>query len=65
LAAAKTFKSDLLNTIPTNSGFTGKTGDWEIKWIEEHADKSSALKRENQIKGWKSRKMIEKLIYGV
>ena len=45
-----------------HSGFTGKTGDWIVKWTEEHPEKSSALKRENQIKAWKSRKMIERLI---
>ena len=45
-----------------HSGFTGKTGDWIIKWTEEHADKTGALKREKQIKAWKSRRMIEKLI---
>ena len=45
-----------------HSGFTGKTGDWEIKWSEEHPTKSEALRREKQIKNWKSRKMIEKLI---
>jgi len=47
-----------------HSGFTGKTGDWVVKWTEEHANKTDALKREKQIKGWKSRKMIEKLIKG-
>ncbi len=45
-----------------HAGFTGKTGDWVIKWTEEQSDKSTALKREKQIKAWKSRKMIEKLI---
>ena len=45
-----------------HSGFTGGALDWEIKWIEEHATKSDALKREKQIKNWKSRKMIERLI---
>jgi len=45
-----------------HAGFTGKTGDWEIKWFEEHLDKSDALKREKRIKNWKSRGMIEKLI---
>jgi len=48
-----------------HSGFTGNAGDWRIKWTEEHPDKSTALKRESQIKAWKSRKMIEKLINGV
>jgi putative endonuclease len=45
-----------------HSGFTGKTGDWMLKWKEQHLDKTSALKREKQIKNWKSRIMIEKLI---
>jgi putative endonuclease len=44
-----------------HSGFTGKTGDWMVKWTEEHPAKPDALKREKQIKAWKSRKMIEKL----
>jgi putative endonuclease len=48
-----------------HSGFTGKTGDWVIKWTEEHPNKTDALQREKQIKAWKSRKMIEKLINGV
>jgi putative endonuclease len=45
-----------------HSGFTGKTGDWELKYTEKYPDKIIALKREKEIKTWKSRKMIEKLI---
>ncbi|HRG59501.1 MAG TPA: GIY-YIG nuclease family protein [Bacteroidia bacterium] len=45
-----------------HAGFTGKTGDWELKYIEEFAEKHQAMQRERQIKGWKSRVMIEKLI---
>jgi putative endonuclease len=45
-----------------HSGFTGKTLDWAVKWTEGHTTKTDALKREKQIKAWKSRKMIEKLI---
>ena len=45
-----------------HAGFTGKTGDWTLKWKEQLQDKTSALKREKQIKSWKSRIMIEKLI---
>ena len=45
-----------------HSGFTGKVGDWVLKWSESHQDKTDALKLEKQIKAWKSRKMIEKLI---
>ena len=45
-----------------HKGFTGNTGDWEMKWFEEHVTREDALKRERQIKGWKSRKIIEKMI---
>jgi putative endonuclease len=48
-----------------HSGFTGKTGDWVLKWSESFITKEEAGKRERQIKGWKSRKMIERLITGV
>jgi len=52
----------LIKHNTNHSGFTGKTGDWVIKYSEAFPDKSEALKREKQIKAWKSRKMIEKLI---
>jgi putative endonuclease len=52
----------LIKHNTNHSGFTGKTGDWQIKHIEEYPDKSTALSREKQIKSWKSRKMIEQLI---
>jgi putative endonuclease len=45
-----------------HKGFTGKVNDWELKYCETFPDVASARKREAQIKGWKSRKMIEALI---
>lgn len=45
-----------------HKGFTGKTGDWKLVYSEIYEQKSEALKREKQIKGWKSRILIEKLI---
>ena len=45
-----------------HKGFTGGLGDWEIKYYEVFDTKSDANKRELQIKKWKSRKMVEKLI---
>jgi putative endonuclease len=45
-----------------HKGFTGKLGDWQIKYTEEFYEKSDALKREREVKKWKSRKLIEKLI---
>jgi len=47
-----------------HKGFTGGTGDWEIKHTELFATKEEAMVREKQIKSWKSRHMIEKLIAG-
>ena len=45
-----------------HSGFTGGMGDWTLKYSEAFHTKSDALKREKEIKKWKSRKLIEKLI---
>lgn len=39
-----------------------KADDWELKYSESFNEKSTAAQREKQIKGWKSRKLIEKLI---
>ena len=43
-------------------GFTGGLGDWCLKYHELFHEKERAMKREKEIKNWKSRKMIEKLI---
>jgi putative endonuclease len=57
---------DLLGRIrkhnTNHKGFTGGIGDWLLKYSEEHSTKEEAQKREKQIKHWKSRKLIEKLI---
>ncbi|TKC00181.1 GIY-YIG nuclease family protein [Pedobacter cryophilus] len=44
-----------------HKGFTGTHSDWIIKYSETFETKIQALKREKQIKNWKSRIMIEKL----
>jgi len=36
--------------------------DWAIVYSEDYNSKSDAYKRELEIKNWKSRKKIEKLI---
>ena len=52
-----------MNKHNTNhAGFTGKTGDWILKFSETFSTKAQALAREKQIKSWKSRKLIERLI---
>ena len=43
-------------------GFTARAKDWQLKYSEPFASRTEALKRERQIKKWKSRTMIEKLI---
>ena len=48
------------NTI--HKGFTGGIGDWKVIYNELFDLKEQAYKREKEIKKWKSRKMIEKLI---
>ncbi len=45
-----------------HKGFTGKYNDWVIMYLEVFDDKDNAIKREKEIKAWKSRIMIEKLI---
>ncbi|TWO31749.1 GIY-YIG nuclease family protein [Seonamhaeicola sediminis] len=50
--------------LSNHKGFTSKARDWIIKYSEGYTTKEDALKRELQIKKWKSRKMIEKLING-
>ncbi len=45
-----------------HKGFTGNTGDWQLVYSEKFIEKSLAIKRGKEIKGWKSRKLIEKLI---
>ncbi|CAN5713490.1 hypothetical protein BH11BAC3_BH11BAC3_45850 [soil metagenome] len=47
-----------------HNGFTGGCRDWILMHIETFTLKQDAMKREKQIKNWKSRKMIEQLING-
>ncbi len=45
-----------------HKGFTGKVSDWVVVYTELYEDKIEAMKREKQIKGWKSRRMIETMV---
>jgi len=42
--------------------FTRKNGPWVLPWSEEHAERSSAMRREHQIKSWKSGKRIRTIL---
>jgi putative endonuclease len=45
-----------------HKGFTGRLADWKIVHTESFETKQQPLLRERQVKNWKSRKLIEKLI---
>ena len=45
------------HSISTKSG-----RPWQLVHMEEFPDRSTAMKRESEIKSWKSRPMIESLI---
>ena len=48
-----------------NKGFTNQASDWECLYTEVYIKKSDALKREREIKKWKSRKKILSLINNI
>ena len=48
--------------LRNHDGFTGKAKDWKIVYTESHETKQEARSRELKIKGWKSKRMIEKLL---
>ncbi|HRI24835.1 MAG TPA: GIY-YIG nuclease family protein [Ferruginibacter sp.] len=45
-----------------HKGFTSNQQDWKLVHTEIYELKKDAMKREKEIKNWKSRKMIEKLL---
>ena len=62
IGSTSALKERLIRHNQNSKGFTGKVSDWEIMYSEPYDSKSKALLGELQIKKWKSRKMIEKLI---
>ena len=50
--------------LSNHKGFTGSAPDWKVVYTESYPSKEAAYLRERQIKKWKSRKMIEKIIKG-
>jgi putative endonuclease len=47
-----------------HKGFTGKYRDWELMYSELFNSKAVAFKREREVKSWKSKSRIQKLIAG-
>ena len=48
--------------LANHKGFTAKAKDWKIVYQEIFTTKQDAMKREKQIKGWKSNIRIKELI---
>ena len=62
IGSTKDIASRLEKHLQSKKGFTAKAKDWILVYSEDFESKQEAIKRELQIKKWKSRKMIEKLI---
>jgi len=45
-----------------HKGFTGRASDWAVCYKENFATKTEAYAREREVKKWKSRSRIQKLI---
>ena len=48
--------------LGNHSGYTAKAKDWKIVFTEQYDNKSDALAREQQLKSWKNKERIKKLI---
>ena len=48
--------------LSNHKGFTSKCKDWNICYSEIYQEKSEAIKRERQLKSWKSKVRIQQLI---
>ena len=59
---AENLEERLRKHLSNHKGFTAKSKDWEIIYSEKFETKSEAYKREMQIKSWKSKIKITKLI---
>lgn len=46
------------------SKYTSKYKPWKVVYTEAYSTLSAATKREYQIKSWKKREQIEKLVHG-
>ena len=51
--------------LTANNGFTSTAKEWKLDYSEHYDESKEALKRKRQVKGWKSKSMINKLISGI
>ncbi|MCA6423651.1 MAG: GIY-YIG nuclease family protein [Flavobacterium sp.] len=59
---SETLEERLRKHLSKHSGFTSKAKDWEVVYFEIFDDKSTAYKRELEVKKWKSKIKIQKLV---
>jgi putative endonuclease len=50
--------------LADHAHWTARAKDWQVVHQEEYPDKSTAYRREREVKAWKSRRRIEVLIAG-
>ena len=62
VGSCKNIESRVKKHNTNHKGFTGGIADWKPVHHEEFPSKREAVTREKEIKGWKSRVLIEKLI---
>lgn len=48
-----------------HKGFTGRSQDWQLKYSEPFSDKILAYNRELEVKKWKSRARLIKLVQSI
>jgi putative endonuclease len=62
IGSTENIEERLKKHLANHKGFSGKAKDWKIKYKEEFGNKAEALNREKQLKQWKNRARIERLI---
>ena len=62
---SESLEERLRKHLSNHSGYTSKAKDWEVVYSEKFEDKSSAYNRELEVKKWKSKIRVEKLISSV
>ncbi|MCZ8228297.1 GIY-YIG nuclease family protein [Flavobacterium sp.] len=48
--------------LSNHNGFTVRIKDWELFYSEKFSEKSEAIRREKEIKSWKSKVKVQLLI---
>jgi len=62
VGATQNIQKRLVSHLSNHRGFTVRAKDWVVVYQETFQSKEAAYAREKQIKSWKSRKMILRLI---